>query len=472
MLIALLFALTLDDPAADAVAATPPTAVSVPAPDSARPAPPVTSAKPAPAPRPAEPSSAAADSRFALPPPATAPVSPDLHAVWRDHPSLRVPDIFRIDFTAKFQLDTRDPGDEPDDFDTVEVHRMRLGIEGELFKHIEYQVEREFSERETNDPEKKSTKTPWKDVWIEANYTSAAQVRAGKFKIPFSLDELSGEAELDFVYRSLGATYLAPGRDIGAEVHGRLFHRKLNYWGGVFKGDGDNASTSKIEGADTTVAARLTVSPFEQRSALEFGGSWTESDLANESFYPNGLRGRTAMSQFVFFEPVYVDGHRRRLGADAEWTHGPLAARSEYIFVADTRHGQGLGDEDLVDARARAWYALGTWVITGEGKRRPVQPRHGGLFRGGFGAVEVAARYDRLWFDSEDGGEPPARNTRAVTIYPNGDRVWTLGLNYYVNRWMKLQLNAINEGTDDLERSPTPDGSRFWSKVLRLQLEL
>jgi phosphate-selective porin len=299
-----------------------------------------------------------------------------------------------------------------------------------------------------------------------------AQVRAGKFKIPFSLDEMSGEAELDFVYRSLGANYLAPGRDVGGEVHGRVFKRRLNYWAGVFQGDGDNTRTSKIEGADTTVAARLTVTPFARRSALEFGGSWTESDLANDSFYPNGLRGRTVMSQYVFFEPVYVNGHRRRLGADVEWSAGPFGARSEYMFVGDTRDGQGLGNEDLVDARGQAWYALGTWVVTGENKRRPVQPRHGGLFRGGFGAVEVAARYDRLWFESEDGGEPPSRTTRAVTIYPNGDRLLTLGVNYYVNRWMKLQLNAIREGTDDIERSPTPDGSSFWSQVLRLQLEL
>ena len=46
---------------------------------------------------------------------------------------------------------------------------------------------------------------------------------------------------------------------------------------------------------------------------------------------------------------------------------------------------------------------------------------------GGFGAVEVAARFDRLWFDSKPGQDPPFRNSRAETIVPSGDKVLTLG---------------------------------------------
>jgi len=64
------------------------------------------------------------------------------------------------------------------------------------------------------------------------------------------------------------------------------------------------------------------------------------------------------------------------------------------------------------------------------------------------------------------------RNTRAVTIYPNSDKVLTLGLNYYMNRWVKLQLNAIREQLEDVERSPTANGAAFWSPVFRVQLEL
>ena len=455
MLIALLFALGLDQPVPVAtVAASAPAAA--PAPVAA---PAATPAQPPPL-------------RLVLPPPAAPASAPDLRAVWRDHPSLRAPDIFRIDFSAKFQLDSRDPGDDPAGFDNVEVHRMRVGIEGHLFNHFEYEVEYELTERELFDPETGTRNSAWKDAYLEVNYTSAAQVRLGKFKIPYGLDQTSSSANLDFVYRSLGGRYLSSGRDIGGMVHGRVFDRRLNYSVGIFKQDGENSRNSKIEGADETFATRVTIAPLPARPALEIGGSFTTSVLANASSYPNGLRGRTVMSDYVYFAPVYVEGNRRRYGVDLDWTVRSFGARAEYMFVTDTRDGQGLSNQDLVDARGRSWYVLGTWVMTGEAKQRPVTPKNGGLFRGGIGALELAARYDQLRFDSADGGEPPARTTRAVTIYPNNDRVLTLGLNYYMNRWVKLQFNTMRENLEDAERSSTADGAPFWSQVFRLQLEL
>jgi phosphate-selective porin len=401
-----------------------------------------------------------------------------LRFVWREHPSLRGGRNFRLDFAAKLQYDGRDPGDNPDPatFPTWQVHRMRIGIEGEVFRHIQYSFERELTERETNDPLQKSTKTPWKDAYLEANYTDAAQVRGGKFKVPFGLDQTSGESELDFIYRSLGGNYLSPGREIGGMVHGRFFKRGLNYWAGWFTHDGENSRSSKIEGADNTIAGRVTVTPFRKfvKAGLpdaEVGVSAAVSQLANDSVLPNGLRARTVVSQFTFFEPMFVSGQRKRFGGDFDWLAGPFGARTEYMHVADTRHDQGIGDEDLNDVRGRAWYLLGTVVLTGEKKERPVEPKKP-LLQGGVGAVEIAMRFDRIWFDSKPGQDPPFRNSRAQTVYPSGDRVLTLGLNWYVNRWVKLQFNAIKERLEDVERSPILDGTTFWSRIARLQIAL
>ena len=48
------------------------------------------------------------------------------------------------------------------------------------------------------------------------------------------------------------------------------------------------------------------------------------------------------------------------------------------------------------------------------------------LFRGGFGAVELAARFERLWFGSVSGTGLMFRNPRAENILPSGDRVLTV----------------------------------------------
>ncbi len=231
----------------------------------------------------------------------------------------------------------------------------------------------------------------------------------------------------DFVYRSLGASYLAPSRDIGVMVHGRFFRRGLSYWTGVFRHDGDNARSKNIQGGDETFAARIAATPFRRVGVpgLELGGAFTVSALSDDSFLPNGLRGRTVMTQDTFYNPVYVKGRRQRWEGDVDWTWGPISARSEYTYVVDQRLQQGIVSEDLPDALAQSWYVSGTWIVTGEEKTRPVEPA-ADLFRGGIGAVEVAARYERLWFGSAGEG-PGVRNPRAEHVLQSGDRVLTLG---------------------------------------------
>lgn len=400
--------------------------------------------------------------------------------VWKQHPSLRFGDLARVDFEAKLQEDAHSSYGPVKGLDPWEFHRNRLGVQGHLFKHIEYEVEREFTEKELTENDILLGLTPssqWKDVNVNLTYVKNAQLQIGRFKIPFGLDELTGVTHNDFVYRSLGAIYLAPARDTGAMVHGRFFKRGLNYWAGAFAHDGDNARSKKIEGGDETAAARLTGTPFRRLApgplgAIELGTAYTLTRVNDDSFRPNGLRGRTVMTQDTFYETVYVKGLRQRWEADVDWTAGPASVRAEFTRVADQRQAQGLGDEDLPDARARAWYVSGTWVLTGEDKRRPLKAA-APLFQGGVGGIEVAARYERLWFDSVGPAlDDPFRNPRAETIFPGGNRALTLGVNWTLNRFIKLQVNGIREHVEDPERNPVSNGAAFWSRVLRLQFVL
>jgi phosphate-selective porin len=177
------------------------------------------------------------------------------------------------------------------------------------------------------------------------------------------------------------------------------------------------------------------------------------------------------MTEDTFFSAVYVNGRRRRWEGDLDWILGPASVRAEYTHVTDDRISQGFGGQDLPDARYRSWYLSGTYLLTGEKKKRPVKPR-ADFLRGGAGAVELAARYEHIWYDSVGGRDVPFRNPRAETILPSGDRVWTLGVNWMLNRWVMLQINGIREHVDDPERNPVPKGAAFWSRVVRLQFVL
>ena len=66
----------------------------------------------------------------------------------------------------------------------------------------------------------------------------------------------------------------------------------------------------------------------------------------------------------------------------------------------------------------------------------------------------------------------PFRNPRAETIFPSGDRALTLGVNWTLNRFVKIQVNGIREHVEDPERNPVPNGAAFWSRVIRFQFVL
>jgi phosphate-selective porin len=94
------------------------------------------------------------------------------------------------------------------------------------------------------------------------------------------------------------------------------------------------------------------------------------------------------------------------------------------------------------------------------------------LFRGGAGGIELASRVERLVFGSSLEGEPELPTPRAPNLREAGVRAVTFGVNWYVNQWVKLQLNAVRERFEDPDRSPIPGRTLFWTRVVRLQFVL
>ena len=64
------------------------------------------------------------------------------------------------------------------------------------------------------------------------------------------------------------------------------------------------------------------------------------------------------------------------------------------------------------------------------------------------------------------------RNPRAEKILPSGDQALTLGINWTLNRFVKIQVNGIREHVEDPQRNPVPNTDAFWSRVVRLQFVL
>jgi phosphate-selective porin OprO/OprP len=388
---------------------------------------------------------------------------PLVRLTFPDHPSLRFGSVFRMDLRLRLQGDARSfsPADTSDETGW-ELSRRRIGLQGNAFEHFEYEVERELRED-----------GPWKDVFVNVDYFDDYQLQVGKFKLPFSQERLTGSTDLDFIHRSNVVDTLAPARDVGVTLHGRFNERAYGYDAGVFRHDGESARFGFNPGAGTTIAGRFAVRPLRRlpksvgaTRELEVAAAMTVGDVPDGL---NSLRGRTTFES-VFFAPVYVSGRRTRLGLDLDWRPGPFGVKAELIRVSDERRNQGIFDEDLPPLISRGWYLTGTWVLTGEAKFEGIDARTE-LFRGGPGAIELAMRVEYLQFGSTLEGEPELATPRAENMAESGLHAWTTGVNWYVNRWLKLQFNAIREQVVDVEDGPAGNGA-VWSRVVRVQFVL
>lgn len=387
---------------------------------------------------------------------------------WRDYPSIRA-GVFRLDVHAKVQSDMRRADQDLDAAGGMyETATKRIGVSGRVTNRVTFEVEREL--REEN---------PWRDAYVNVQLANALELRGGKFKMPFSYDELTGIVKLDFAYRAMVGRTIAPARDIGVMAHGRFFRRIFNYQIGVFQHDGENGRTKDalflLPGeeppkSDRSIAGRLVVEPLRHSNGprdlrrLSLGVAMTSSDVPEGL---NSLRGRSLFGS-EFAERMYVSGTRRRIGTEAIWLPGPFSVKWEYARSNEQRKRQGILDEDISDFVTSGWYLSGTWAITGEQKEGDIEPRTP-LFQGGFGAVELAARYERLSFESALKQGTPFLNPRADPLFGNAESVLTLGANWYLNKWGKVVVNGIRESFEDPERTAVPGRTSGWAAVLRLQ---
>jgi phosphate-selective porin len=204
-------------------------------------------------------------------------------------------------------------------------------------------------------------------------------------------------------------------------------------------------------------------------SDFQAGIAFTSSDV---ELGLRSLRGLTTFEDTFFDRDLWVQGRRQRRGFELRWRPGPFSIKSEYIRVTTERRGQSVEDADLSPLVATGWYVSGSWVITGEKKVSGLNKPRRPFMRGGYGAFEAAIRVERLRFGSLGNDGPPSFSVRADVIEPASDHVTTIGGNWYLNQWVKIQVNAVRESVTS-PRKGDPSSSRSgWFYVTRFQFTM
>lgn len=341
--------------------------------------------------------------------------------------------------------------DHPDLKNDNLLRRVRPRFQGTLYNIFDFDFNTDFA--------KDATATV-QDAYINARFQPWLQVQAGKFKTPFSLERLQSGNWIRFAERSYVADSIAPNRDVGIKVHGDLFDGRLNYNAGVLNGTGDGSS-GKQDGdtnTDKSYVARVFAQPFKgQDSALAglgFGLAGTWSDEADGAV---GDKYQTPGRQTIFqyHATTLSDGGKIRWSPQAYYYYGPFGVIAEYARSStDVKRGANKAELDN-----DAWQIAASWVLSGEDNSFDgIKPKQDfDLNKGGWGAWEVAVRYHELEIDKEAfAGASGIRYAGAPSTATGANitkkaKTWTAGLNWYLNKNIKLATSYDHTSFDSAD---------------------
>ena len=332
--------------------------------------------------------------------------------------------------------------------DTFLLRRVRPILEGTVFGKFDYRLMADLASGVTQTAANNGTIL---DAYVNARLLPEFQIQAGKFKEPVGLERLQSWRNLLFVERGF-PTQLVPNRDAGVMLHGGFWNNALYYQVGVFNGTADGGSSDfDANDADKDFAGRVFVKPFQESGleTLRGLGLAVAGTIGDRTGTPRTYVSDGAQRFFTYLtgtaaQPNVINsGSNWRVTPQGYYYWGPFGLFAEYVISSQElqQAGGGAGAGSRATLVNTAWQVAASYFLTGEDNSfESVTPRNSvNPAVGAWGAWELTARVGEL--DVDNAAFPifanPAQSaTRALS--------WGVGLNWHLNRNVKLQFNYIN----------------------------
>ncbi len=381
-------------------------------------------------------------------------------------PSVEVHGVFQVDSAWFHQSDNNiatindlDGAGNGNIRDGAAFRRARLSANGAVMPNMNYFLQMDFAF---------FGRPTFTDVWMEFTKVPVlGNVRVGQWKQPFSLEVVSSFRYTTFAERSVLFQAFAPFRHIGVGFWNYSEDERMTWAASAYRPGQDQYGGSLSDNGGYAGVGRITALPWwecEGANYLHVGGAYNyvspKDEMARFRTIPeyfvgeqggatpagtSGVATPGAFNGTPFFVDTKTQGieHYHLLGSELLWVNGPLSVQSEAMWLFGTRTtGQSMYFPGA--------YAQVGYFLTGE--HRPYNRKQGGIdriqvkrpfgfYRGddcewGWGGWEVAARYSYIDLNSKD-----------IT----GGRLkdMTLGLNWYINNYSKIQFNYIRAFLDN-----------------------
>src|SRR5213083_1273119 len=330
--------------------------------------------------------------------------------------------------------------------DRFRLRRARISLTGEFAEQFDFKMEGDFENSDGTSPSHR-TDFSGTDIWLNWHQFPVAQIKAGQYKAPFGLEQLTPDTSLFIIERSLPTGAITPERQIGVELWGKPFTNVwpdqkdlLTYYAGIFNGNGRNVSVN--DNNNFMYVGRLELMPFKgqifgQPSSLKLGGDVLNSrDDQGTNISQSGnllVNSDGSLSSFV------LPGADERTGwsVDAWLNIGPFDLIGEYL-------------EEYVNGRTVNGVPPGFANLTTDGFQ----------ITSGFFLIPKKFQAAVQWQYLNPGQK-------------GNDGIYSItgGLNYYIHgNDLKLMINYIHTWSDFRQANPEFGQDEFNEVIGRVQV--
>jgi phosphate-selective porin OprO/OprP len=307
--------------------------------------------------------------------------------------------------------------------DGTEFRRLRYELSGEVGDRVEWALATDFGGGTTN----------FRNAYAGVKDLPFGNVRAGQFKEPYGLEQITSSNNITFTERSLMNAFV-PAFNAGVMVFDTAADERMTWAVGGFRTASDSGEVSRGDGeyAGTARITGLPVYSEDGRDYVHVGLGYSRRSPTNDGVTfasrPEANLAPTYVTTTVAAEDLDL------IGAELAWTTGPLTLSGEYTLASISGDSGAAPEPDF-----SGYYLQAAYLLTGEsrGYRKAqgcfeaVKPAENAFGEDhGIGAWELAARLSSIDLvdDGVDGGELDDL---------------TFGVNWYLNANTRLMLDYI-----------------------------
>lgn len=322
--------------------------------------------------------------------------------------------------------------------DKMEIRRGRFGFQGAFAKDFSYKIFANYGQADGVGFSSKETDLD--EGFINYKYASGLQFQVGKFKMPFSLEQLTSSNNIDFMERSIGGQIegeLIPAKEVGAMLHGSPV-AGTSYGLALSRGRGNKDSSNDKPDFVGRVSANIGALAGMKNDVIHVGLGYSTGEvkaIGASSITSAKTEARESDKFFTSTVGVLSGATRTREGLELAYATGPFKLQFENSKVKyDNQTG--------TDPSYQANYLQAIWNVTGENHNYSnssgtfgwIKPNSKFSSKGGTGALQIGVRYSK--FD--------ASNIAAAAGFTNSANAMTYGITWIANDNVRLMLNFVS----------------------------